>query len=497
MRCPNGTRKNKDGVCVPKVAVAPSPKQCPKGTREYKGVCIPVRCPNGTRKYKGECVPKGEKPVKLPTTSRCPKGSRKNKQGDCVPINPIQPTPIHHTPIEQPGPLEKAVSRIQRFMNRTKSKRREMYLKTICSEAGLCIALGEETLKIKEFFRNFSFDLVDRIKRIGAPSANGFVNEVRYSKRGYNAFAVLKSAASYHADNLMYEYRVGQFLNKMSLLFPCFLETYGLFKYKGHDQWQHMYSTKDVTPGVFRDSIDPQPMDLAVGCNKSRHMAILIQHIRGCQTFREWLTPHKIIHVLPILFQVYYPLFHMRKNFTHYDLHTDNVLLYEPAPGKFIQYHYHTDTGVISFQSPYIAKIIDYGRSYFKDGEDSKDIYDQVCRLPECRDMCGDQRGFASFPLSNEQQFYHIVSQKKNESHDLRFLTMVLDMVKDYVAWAGEFKVVYDHQYGTPERSCQHHQCDVEGVYRKLETMKLDNIRGIVYGEVHVYSDRPLTFRKI
>lgn len=124
MRCPNGTRKNKDGVCVPKVAAAavaaaPSPKQCPKGTREYKGVCIPVRCPNGTRKYKGECVPKGEKPVKLPTTSRCPKGSRKNKQGDCVPTtNPIQPP----TPIDKPGPLEKAVSRIQRFMNRTKSK---------------------------------------------------------------------------------------------------------------------------------------------------------------------------------------------------------------------------------------------------------------------------------------------------------------------------------------------------------------------------------------
>ena len=484
MRCPNGTRRNKQGVCVPKTK-EPSPKQCPKGTREYKGLCIPVRCPNGTRKYKGECIPKGEKPVKLAATTRCPKGSRK-KNGECVPTHP-----------EKPGLVEKAMSRIQMFMNRTKHKRREMYLKTICSEAGVCIAFGIEALKIKEYFRNFSFDLVDRVKRIGVPSANGFVNEVRFTKRGYNAFAVLKSSASYGADNLMYEYRVGQFLNKMSLLFPCFLETYGLFKYTSHDDWYHMYSTQEVTPYVFRNSIDPQPFDLAVGCEKSRHIAVLIQHIRGCQTVKEWLTPQTVQHMLPILFQVYYPLFHMRKNFTHYDLHTENVVLYEPAPGKFIQYHYHTDKGIISFQSPYIAKIIDYGRSYFKDGEDSKDIYDQLCRIPECVNTCGDKRGFGTFPLSNETHFYHIVSQKKNESHDLRFLTMVLETVKPYAPWFKEFNLEYKHQYGTAEKSCKRKQCDVEGVYKQLEKMVLDSVKGDVYGELHVYSDRPLEFRKL
>jgi hypothetical protein len=38
------------------------------------------------------------------------------------------------------------------------------------------------------------------------------------------------------------------------------------------------------------------------------------------------LTRNTVHHILPILFQVYYPLFHMRSVFTHYDLHDENVV---------------------------------------------------------------------------------------------------------------------------------------------------------------------------
>jgi hypothetical protein len=48
MRCPNGTRKNKQGVCEPKT----------EKTEKTK----PARCPNGTRKNKqGVCEPKETK----------------------------------------------------------------------------------------------------------------------------------------------------------------------------------------------------------------------------------------------------------------------------------------------------------------------------------------------------------------------------------------------------------------------------------------------------
>jgi hypothetical protein len=53
MRCPNGTRKNKQGVCEPK---KPKPEPSPvPDLNPYK----PKRCPNGTRKNKqGVCEPK-------------------------------------------------------------------------------------------------------------------------------------------------------------------------------------------------------------------------------------------------------------------------------------------------------------------------------------------------------------------------------------------------------------------------------------------------------
>ena len=471
MRCPNGTRKNKDGDCIAKVAkVAPA-----------------------------KPIPKAKTPKK-----RCPNGTRKNKQGVCVPKDTVK-IPKAKTPV--PDNLQKSISRIQQFMNRTKSKRREMYLKTICSEAGVCIAFGIEALKIKEYFRNFSFDLVDKIKKIGAPSANGFVNELQYSKRGYNAYAVLKSSTSFAADNLMYEYRVGQFLNKMAFLFPCFLETYGLFKYKSHDDWHDMKTTV-MTPEIFRTLLTPQPYDFKVGCHDSMYMAVLIQHIRGCKTVKETLGPFTFQHILPILFQVYYPLYHMRKHFTHYDLHMDNVVLYEPAPGQYIQFHYHTAKGVVSFKSPDIAKIIDYGRSYIHDGETSKDIYDHVCQLDECKPNCGEDYGFGTFPLSNEHGFYHIVTQKKNESHDLRFLNTVLDTLKTFAtpAWFKTYidsiKLEYTHMYGTAEKSCKRKQCDVEGVYKKLSTLlplsnvELDGYHTVKYGDLHIYGDKPIEFRK-
>jgi len=458
-----------------------------------------MRCPNGTRKNKqGDCVAKFKEKQ---SQKRCPNGTRKNKQGVCVAKDAKEKT-VHED-------LQKTVSRIQMFMNRTKHKRREMYLKSICSEAGLCIAFGIESIKIKEFFNHFSFELVDQVKRIGAPSSNGFVNELRYTKRGYNAYAVLKSTTSYESDNLMYEYRVGQFLNKMTFLFPCFLETYGLFKYKSYDEWNHMRTTKQVIPSVFRSMLEPQPFDLSVGCENSRYMAVLIQHIRGCKTVRETLNEHTFQHILPILFQIYYPLFHMRKNFTHYDLHMENVILYEPVPGQYIEFHYQTETGVITFKSPYIAKIIDYGRCYFNDTEDSKDIYDEVCQLPKCKKKCGDERGFSNFRLSNERGFYHIVTQKKNESHDLRFLNSVLQTLKTFVtpAWFKEYtdsiKLEYKHMYGTPEKSCKRKQCDVEGVYKQLEkiiplsNVQLDGYHTEKYGDLYIYGNKPIEFRKI
>ena len=73
-------------------------------------------------------------------------------------------------------------------------------------------------------------------------------------------------------------------------------------------------------------------------------------------------------------------------------------------------------------------------------------------------------------------------------------------------AWFKEYtdsiKLEYKHMYGTPEKSCKRKQCDVEGVYKKLEkiiplsNVQLDGYHTDKYGDLYVYGDKPIEFRK-
>ena len=332
---------------------------------------------------------------------------------------------------------------IHTFMKRTKSKRKAEFLKAVCDDSGMCIALGTNRKKIIDFFDGFAnFENVKPpIKAIGNPSDNGFVKAITYEKNGYISEAVLKSSVKTSADNLAYEYLVGLFLNEKCKLYPCFLETYGLFYYKTPEQWRHAMETKTITTNVLKDSLEQQhyKWDFKRMCNSAKYGAILIQHLSGVQSIGDLIFKSDrmvsvnfyITDLLPVLYQIYFPLSQMSKEFTHYDLHHDNVLLYEPAPGKYIQYHYHQSNGtVVEFKSPYIAKIIDYGRSYFEsDKINSFDILKRLCKEPECDyrySKCGESYGFAYMnTASNLREASYICSAIYNPSHDLRLIDIL------------------------------------------------------------------------
>ena len=133
------------------------------------------------------------------------------------------------------------------------------------------------------------------------------------------------------------------------------------------------------------------------------------------------------------------PLATLSETFTHYDLHCGNVLIYEPVPGKYIDYRYMLDDGsIVEFKSRYIAKIIDYGRAFFKDDSNeeisgsSKSIYDTICKnIPECddgpEDYCGKDKGFSSF---DNGIGYSIDSCVRNRTHDLLLLYRIKKILK-------------------------------------------------------------------
>ena len=337
-----------------------------------------------------------------------------------------------------------AADKIQRFFKRTTLKRQSRFLNAICPNSGSCLAFGKESVKIYNFFRGFlETDYIHgTMKKIGKESANGFIFEIGYKKKDYNSYAVLKSSQTDSADNLAYEHMVGQFINQMVLKYPCFLETYGLYQYKTEDKWNDMKYSKAVSKSTFNGAVElikstGYYSDYKNLCKNSKHMAILIQHIKdplgGTKTMWDLLKNRRFIlnDCIYAYYQVYFVLSAIRSIFTHYDFHNDNIMLYKPDANGYIEYHYQLyDTTVTTFCSPYIAKIIDYGRCYFNDinEKNSKDVQKELCKREnktECIYECGDDVGFQfikpTTPVELEYNYF-INNSITNISHDLRAL---------------------------------------------------------------------------
>jgi hypothetical protein len=405
---------------------------------------------------------------------RVHKGTRKTNKpikiiSEELPLSapaPLQIVPDEELTSPPTGPTKEAIAefrervkkanatrKIKKFMKKHQQKRRAHFLKAICSDADVCMAFGTEADKIKKHFDDFdNFDLLSKpAKQIGAESANGFVKDLTYEKDGYVANAILKSSVSVKADNLLYEGLVGQFLNKQGKRFPCFLETYGIYQYRPKESaYLEMRSKILSDPAVLKLGLKKlhrvHPVNLEFACEHSQYMAVLIQHLNNAETFHDLLDNNKFVgqDLLNVLYQLYMPLAHLAKNFTHFDLHYSNVLLYEPVKGKYIQYHYHKTnsagepTDITSFKCRYIAKIIDYGRCFFNDEENpgftgnSKGVYTEVCSADKC-DNCGLAVGFGRLATRTKPQLAKasfIYSQQANQSHDLRLLYMTLCELK-------------------------------------------------------------------
>jgi len=372
---------------------------------------------------------------------------------------------------------EDAAAKIGKFMrNVDPNKRRALFLKSICSDAGVCIAFGKENNKIKEHFAGFVDVkyIKSPIKRIGHPSQNGFVNEITYERNGYVANSILKSSANKSADNLMFEYLVGQYINKKSRAFPCFIETYGWFLYENPDIWTTMKTNKTISDTSILKTLQIQPAQIRspssmeIACTNSKYISILIQHIKEAMSLKSMLDNRDFVNndLLYVLYQIYMPLSTLANQFNHYDLHRENVLIYEPIKGKYIDYRYVLDDSTeIKFKSPYIAKMIDYGRSFFKDDDSTNQltnssisIYETICKIKKCGKNCGADVGFANVvPEDFPGSFYYISSSKRNMSHDLRLLyelnkfNNIKNAVTNKVAYGVGIKSKEEKHFGTIE----------------------------------------------
>jgi len=407
-------------------------------------------------------------------------------------------------------------------------------LKTLCPDSGVCIAFGTYKDYISRYFSNFTdFSILESVKPIGEEVGYSMILQLEYKKAEYTAHTVLKIPINENLDNILYESLVGFFLNKQSLRYPSFLETYGVYKFVNGEvncfnkliniyiklneldkcltliNESYNFSTvnvpheisriKTITESVvpdkngnypfsyhldrfkletlsgeispekyketlkewydefkyklkpqllknkntnlrcilknkpFKDASEINEEIINDSCKNPTNYAVLIQHLKGAKTLRDMLEDSKFLEtdLLYILFQVYMTLSSLSNDFTHYDLHLNNVLVYEPVSNSYIEYHYHIGKTEIIFKSKYIAKIIDYGTCYFSPGFN-----------PESYFECLHTQSLFSF--SGE---YNKNSAKRNMSYDLDLINKLkFSLNKDFksLVWISEMpEIVY------------------------------------------------------
>lgn len=367
----------------------------------------------------------------------------------------------------------------------------QLLTKLCSSDSGSCITFGKYVKPLKKLFHDFAFFqyALPDMRPIGGVSANGFVYEITYEHHDVRAHTILKCSVppknpEATTDSLYYEYIVGHcFVNQNNLKFPCFLETYGAYNIDPTmvQTMATLAKDKSNTFPVDRMSsiqrfktyhhVRDFAKQIRTSCEKQFNIGVLIQHISASYSMKShfdvrYQDKNYFYYELPqLLYQVYAPLSVLGNTFTHYDLHRDNVLLYNLGAKKYIQMNYIYPTMTLSFKTHLICKIIDYGRSYFyvDDTMNSEVIYDKVCQVcidpkyPE--NTCGAYNGYhwldSNISPDELRKSHYILTSRPNISHDLRLLNEFKRDAKRpqrLPCWMTEIfnNLHYESKYGTP-----------------------------------------------
>jgi hypothetical protein len=186
--------------------------------------------------------------------------------------------------------------------------------------------------------------------QIGSESSFGYAIKGDLGKNTSNSFFVVKAPRNPEEEDLIHELFIGLQLNKLRRFIPNFAYVYGGFNCS--------------PPFIFKDK------QMAAWCNNDRESIkyVLYENIEGSESvgtliqrgcdFTQWLNWY-----LQALYAI--NLAHRKMDFTHYDLHTDNILVRKTGN---VSIGYTTENGTEYINTTSIATLIDYGRAHVKYG---------------------------------------------------------------------------------------------------------------------------------
>ena len=357
-----------------------------------------------------------------------------------------------------------------------------------------------------------------------AKGNNGIVNNFNFKNESddNNFDIIVKTSLDKYADNLYYEFVVGQCVNKFKKYFPNFCYTFN-YSYindvsstlipklsikEGLDDLSELKEKLIMNPHTGNPIVSPE--NFKYGCVNNSNVCIMIENIPGSIKFSDLKEDPEFLDNLDynyfcILFQIYIALFSLSDLFTHYDLNANNIMFSKLDKQVKITYNIKQFEKTVSIYTKFIPVIIDYARAHVKCPElliESKNIAELVCSIKECNSreppLCDARNSGMYFGIknfrnylglytgeNNFEDFHHINPRKTNKSHDLLFLHLLMHYYFQNTSDTSEpsklncnLKNVYD------------------GLFEKKEWTKLGK-PGISYGNKEFIHSYGLTPKKI
>jgi hypothetical protein len=344
-------------------------------------------------------------------------------------------------------------------------------------------AFGRETKERRILFGDFKdFQWVTGARSVSnidihEDRGTTVVFSFRMQNESKQAFILFKMVKTYYidennvkkvtdyVDSFLYEYKVGMFLNIVGMQFPCFAETYHLYRFQNEIYQSEMMKCYDFLfsgrktfdYSSFIHQYKPILDDPAklVPFSKSQQenfcfdgslCALTLEYFPEAPTIDRYIKNLDIwqLHgffktdLVLCLLQVYGPLCALKDKFTHYDLHSGNVLMTNLIPQQNIEsitFHYHYDDYTITFQSPHLVKIIDYGRCFYYQSESNN----SAAFFDSLSEDCKKKR---SFDTLLRDSVFNVDSRVYSPTRDLVLALYMYTLAKNFEeSYPGEFKM--------------------------------------------------------